>query len=253
MNLKSEILKPKSDIPSLKFGIWNMISRDLARAALAALALALVCAPFTLAQDQRPDATQMVLECMKLSNADGEITMLWWVPEEFWKVSAASNPRITPAQVETMLKATHPYTIVGVSSGRSRAGAVAYRTEPEVRDMIRLKDRKGNSYSPLPDSQLDPSVPGLFAVLKPSMAKTGGALAQNIFFYAFPGTAKNGVRICDTVKEGFCEVDVGARQFRWRTPLGSLLPKQKCPTCGEMLSGAYKYCPYDGTKLKGNK
>ena len=32
--------------------------------------------------------------------------------------------------------------------------------------------------------------------------------------------------------------------------LGSLLPDETCPKCGEVLPGNYKFCPYDGTRLE---
>jgi hypothetical protein len=206
------------------------------------------------AQGQKPDFTQLVFDCMKVSNVDGELNIIYWMPEEFWRMSAASNPNASQSQVDLIIKVIHPYTVVGVSSGKTGPfAAVTYRTEAEIRALVRLKDSKGNTYSPFPEDQLDPSVPGLLAFLKPGLVRVAGPAGQNIYFYAFPGSTKDGTRICDPTKEGSCELDVGTRQFKWRLPLGSLLPKQRCPTCGEMLSGAYKFCPYDGTKLAGNK
>jgi hypothetical protein len=191
---------------------------------------------------------------MKISNAEGELDILFWMPEEFWRISTASNPNVSQSQVDLVVKLIHPYIIVGVSSGKTGPfAAITYRTEAEIRDVIQLKDSKGNTYSPVPEAQLNPSVPGLLGFLKPGLVRMSGPAGQNIYFYAFLGSTKDGTRICDPTKEGFCEVDVGTRQFKWRLPLGSVLPKQKCPTCGEMLSGAYKFCPYDGTKLPGNK
>jgi len=226
---------------------------DSAWVGLVVVGFSLACVQVIAAQDKKPDATQLALECMKISNVDGETNLLFWMPEEFWGISAASNPNVSQSQVDQIIKVIHPYTIVGVSSGKNGSFAVTYRTEAEVRDLVRLKDGKGNTYSPLPENQLDPSVPGLLAFLKPGLARTAGSAAQNIYFYAFPGSTKDGTRICDPTKEGSCEVEVGTRQFKWRLPMGSLLPKQKCPTCGEMLSGAFKFCPYDGTRLAGNK
>lgn len=233
--------------------LWGRGAADSAWVRLVAVGFSLACVQGMAAQDQKPDATQLVLECMKISNVDGELNVLLWMPEEFWRVSSASNPNASQSQVDLIIKVIHPYTIVAVSSGKTGPFAVTYRTEAEVRDLVRLKDNKGNTYSPLPEDQLDPSVPGLFALLKPVIARTAGPAAQNIYFYAFPGSTKDGTRICDPTKEGSCEVEVGTRQFKWRLPLSFALPRQKCPTCGEMLSGAYKFCPYDGTKLAGNK
>ena len=221
---------------------------------LAAVGFSLACLQGAAAQDQKPDVTPLVLDCMKLSNEGGEVNVLLWLPEEFWKVSAASNPNASQSQVDVIIKVVHPYCIVGVSSGKvGPFAAVIYRTEAEVRGLIELKDNEGNTYPPLAEDLLDPSLPAFLGLLKPALVRTAGSVAQNMHFYVFPGSTKGGTRVCDAMKEGACEVDLGERVFKWRLPLGSLLPKQKCPVCGETLSGAYKFCPYDGTKLAGNK
>jgi len=234
--------------------LWGKGNGDLVWLGLVALGIALASVQGMTAQDQKPDAAQLALDCMRISNAAGELNIVYWMPDEFWRISGASNPNVTQSQVDLVVKVIHPYFIVAVSSGKTGPfAAITYRTEAEVRDLVRLKDSKGNVYSPLPEDQLDPSVPGFLAMLKPALARMVGSAGQNMYFYAFPGSTKDGTRVCDPMKEGSCEVDVGTLQFKWRLPLGSLLPKQKCPTCGEMLSGAYKFCPYDGTKLAGNK
>jgi hypothetical protein len=60
---------------------------------------------------------------------------------------------------------------------------------------------------------------------------------------------ETGRNISDATKEGVYYIEVGEKEFRWKLPLGSLLPPKICPVCKEKLSGAYKYCPWDGTKL----
>jgi hypothetical protein len=220
---------------------------------LVAVGFSLVGLP-AVAQDPKPDLTQVMSDFMRMSNANGELNLIWWIPEEFWRVSAASNSNVSQSQIDMVIKLVHPYTIVAVASGKTRPFTTpTYRTEAEVRELVRLKDSSRNTYSPLPQDQLDPSTAGLLALLKPLLGKMAGGVSENMQFCVFPGSTKNGTRICDPTKEGSCEVDLGGLEFKWRLPLGSLLAKQKCPTCGEILSGAYKYCPYDGTKLAGNK
>jgi hypothetical protein len=197
---------------------------------------------------------EIVREAQQVSNEAGGLNLVWWLPDEFWKASAASNPNSTAAQLEMLLKVVRPYFIVGVGSGEvGPFGAITYRTEAEVRGLVQLKDNEGSIYKPLPEDKLDPSVPALLGLMKPTLARTAGAFGENIHFYVFPGNKNDGTRICDPLKIGACEVDMGERAFKWRLPLGSLLPKQKCPVCGETLSGAYKFCPYDGTKLVGSR
>ena len=234
--------------------LWPCGGRNAPWVGLAALALSLACVQGSRAQDQRPDATQLGLECMKVSNVNGELNLVFWFPDEFWKAASASNPNVVQSQVDILVKIVHPYAIVGVASGKTAPfAAVSYRTEAEIRGLLQLKDDQGKSHVPLPEAQLDPSVPGLLGFLKPAMSRMSGPIGDHTYFYAFPGTSNDGTRICDPSKEGVCEVDIGTVQFKWRLPLGSLLPKQKCPACGEWLSGAYKFCPYDGTRLAGGK
>jgi len=87
-------------------------------------------------------------------------------------------------------------------------------------------------------------------MIKPVIANTLGPLGQNMHFLLFPAKDKNGQNIAEAKKEGAFSVKLGEREFKWRLPLGSLLPPKICPKCGEKLSGAYNYCPYDGTPLK---
>jgi hypothetical protein len=233
--------------------LWGGTGEKFVWAGLMAAGFCLVSLP-AVAQDQKPDSTQIVLDFMRISNANGELNLVFWIPEEFWTVSAKLNPKVSQSQMDVVIKVLHPYTIAAVVSGTIRPFATpTYRTEAEVRELVRLKDSSGNAYSPLPQDQLDPSTAGLLALLKPLLGKMAGGVSENMQFCVFPGTAKDGARICDPMKEGSCEVDLGGLEFKWRLPLGSLLPKQRCPLCGEILSGAYKYCPYDGTKLAGNK
>lgn len=182
-----------------------------------------------------PDVTEMARETQQISHEAGGINTVWWLPEEFWKAALAANPNPTPPQTkifvqEMFLKVVHPYFIVGVSSGKvGPFGAITYRTEAEVRGLVQLKDNEGSIYEPLPEDKLDSSMLALLDAMKPTLAKTGGAFGENIHFYVFPGSKNDGTRICDPRKEGTCEVDLGERAFKWRLPLGSLLPKQKCP------------------------
>ena len=129
------------------------------------------------AQDQKLDATAIVRETQKFSNEAGEMNLVWWLPEEFWKASAAANPNSTPTQMEMFLKVVHPYFIVGVGSGKvGLFAAITYRTEAEIRGIVQLKDNDGNIYKPLPDDKLDASVPALLGLMKPILFEGSGTI-----------------------------------------------------------------------------
>lgn len=204
--------------------------------------------------EKKTDIMEIVAATYKVSNEAGELNMIWWMPEEFWKASAESDSKAAPADVETLLKVVRPYVIIGVASGKKGSfGALTYRGEAEIRAIIHVKDSDGGISDPLPEDKVDASVPALLGLMKPMIARMTGPLGENFHFYIFPGHRQDGTRVCNPLVEGSCEVDLGEQIFKWRLPIGSFLPKQKCPHCGEILSGAYKYCPYDGTKLEVSK
>ena len=228
--------------------------RCLAAVGLAAIVFGLCATRTAKAQDRNLDLTEIARDTQRLSTEGGELNIVWWLPEEFWATSIAANTSVKPAQLQMFAKFVHPYFIVGVVSGKIlNLGPPTYRTEAEIRGIIRLKDDAGTVYLPLPTNNVAASVPALEALMKPGMAKMLGPLGENMNYYVFPGSRKDGSRVCDATKRGTCEIDLGDKVFKWKLPLESVLPKQKCPTCGEILSGGYKYCPYDGTLLAGGK
>lgn len=221
---------------------------------LAALAFVLCGERAASAQDQKLDVSEIARETQRISTEGGELNVVWWLPEEFWATSVAANTSVKPAQAQLFIKFVHPYLIMGVVSGKILTlGPPTYRTEAEIRGLIKLKDSDGVIYPPLATDKVAASVPALVAIMKPGLAKMLGPLGENMNFYVFPGSRPDGSRICDPTTRGTCEVDLGDRAFKWKLPLESVLPKQKCPMCEEILSGAYKYCPYDGTNLAGGK
>ena len=154
------------------------------------------------------------------------------------------------AQAEEFIKILRPYTVIVVVDGKIGAfGGVTYTPEAAIRDSIQIKDSKGDRYRPFSEGAFDADAKSLLSMMKPLFANMLGPMGQNMVFFLFPSNNKEGQKIADAKKEGSFSVEMGEREFRWRLPLGSLLPPKICPTCGEKLSGAYKFCPWDGTKL----
>ena len=204
-----------------------------------------------LAQESKVDLNSLTQETQKISQKADEMTLIWWIPEEFWQVSFTQDPTATEAQSEEFIKILQPYTLIAVVDGKVGAfGGVTYISEADIRANIKIRDSQGAYYMPFNEDEVDADVKNLLSMIKPVIANMLGPLGQNMHFLLFPAKNKNGQNIAEAKKEGVFSVKVGERKFRWRLPLGSLLPPKICPKCGEKLSGAYKYCPYDGTPLK---
>lgn len=203
------------------------------------------------AQENKVDVAALVRDTQKSVHEQGKMTLVWWIPEDFWSATLASNPDMTPAGIQRLLKTVHPYTLVAVVKGTFGGfGGMTYESEQDIRSELTIFDSSGKQYKPINDADLGPDLQNLLVMLKPVLGKMMGALGRNFDFYAFPANGSDGKPIANPKKDGSFKAQLGEQNFKWRLPLGSLLPPKVCPQCGEKLSGAYKYCPYDGTTLK---
>lgn len=61
-----------------------------------------------LAQESKVSLNAVVAETQKMSDKVDEMTLVWWIPEEFWQISFAQDPTATEAQVEELVKLLRP-------------------------------------------------------------------------------------------------------------------------------------------------
>ena len=219
-----------------------------------AVFLLLVWIAIGLAQEGEVDVRALVQETQKWSGKQGEVTLIWWVPEEYWRVSIAQGGNVTVAQVEEVIKVLRPYIVIVVVDGKVGSfGGITYTPEPTIRATLQIRDSEGVRYHPLDEDTISPDSKNFLLMIKPLFANLVGQLGQNMQIFLFPAENKKGQKIAEAKKEGTFSVELDEREFKWRLPLGSLLIPKICPVCGEKLSGAYKFCPWDGTKLSETK
>jgi hypothetical protein len=199
----------------------------------------------------KTDMAALVQETQKMSRQSGQLTVVWWFPEEFWKVSVAQDPNAPAGAAEQVTKVVHPYLMAAVVEGKiGPFGGVTYSSESSLKERVVLKDSEGNSYAALPDSAIQPDAQNLLQVMKPMIANLLGSLGQNLHFVLFPAQDKKGHRIAEATEKGSFSIAVGEEAFKWRLPLDSLLPTLICPQCKAECRGSWSYCPYCGTRLK---
>lgn len=203
------------------------------------------------AQDRKININAFVYETQKMSESANEMTMIWWVPEEFWRVSFEQDPNITAAQIEELLKVLRPYMIIVVIDGKIGAfGGVTYKPKATIQNSIQVIDSQGTHYRPLSDEKIDADTKNFLSMMKPGFVNMLGPMGQNMHFFLFPPKNKKGQDIAAAEREGAFSVKLDKREFKWRLPLGSLLPPKVCPVDGEKLNGAWKFCPWHGVELK---
>ena len=201
-------------------------------------------------QESKQDINAVIKETQRIYQKADELTLVWWIPEEYWQVSFESNPKITKSQTEEFLKVLRPYIMVVVVDWKiGPFGGVTYKSEAEIRANIQVVDNKGIEYLPLSEDKIDADAKNFLSMMKPTLANMLGPMGKNMHFFVFAARNKKGQRIADAKKEGAFSIKVGEKKFRWRLPLGSVLPSKICTKCNEQCSGAWNYCPWCGTEL----
>ena len=206
------------------------------------------------AQESRVNLDALTQETQKTSGKAGEMTLVWWIPEEYWRVMFWQNPTVTGSQGEVLIRLFRPYTIIVAVDGKvGPLGGITYASKDDIRRDIELIDSEGTHYPPLDEETLPADTKLFLSVMKPVLATALGPMGQNLHFFLFTARNETGAPIADARKEGTISVKLDEREFGWRLPLSSLLPPKVCPACGEELNGAYKFCPWDGSTLSGAK
>ncbi|MBI4824671.1 MAG: hypothetical protein HY805_10665 [Nitrospirae bacterium] len=226
----------------------NTLNSKIAMIATLAVLLLFGFIAETLAQET--DINEILRETQKMSQSADDVTMVWWIPGEFWRLSLSADPSTTEAQIEEFINIVSPYTIVVVVDGKmGPLGGVTYTPEADIRTSVKLKDSQGVVYKSLEEGSVGADIKNLLSMMKPIFVNMLGPMGENMHFLLFPAKNKAGMQIANASQEGTFSISLGKREFKWRLPLGSLLSPKTCPKCGEKLSGAYKFCPYDGTRL----
>jgi hypothetical protein len=200
------------------------------------------------------DVDDLIQECQQTLRGKEYAGIVWWVPVEFWEISALSQGTSAPV-ARAQFDALREYTLVGLAVGKMGAfGGITWTPGGELRARSILRDAAGNDYRPV--EKLNPDAQMLSTLLRPMLASLLGQIGQNIEFIFFPSRNKKGEPLVDPRSAGNFSVilkDIvgsGERAYEWRTPLTSLLPPKFCPTGNEKIQANWKFCPWHGTKLE---
>jgi hypothetical protein len=179
--------------------------------------------------------------------------LVWWIPFEYWVVSAEERGGDAEKTREQM-KALRDYTIVGVFAGKiSALASLDYLTPAELLKKTFIRDSEGQEYGAIPE--LTGDAKSLADILKPVFANAMGRAGENFAILFFPAKTKAGKRIADEMSPGSFSVVlkdvIGEPEdvFLWRTPLTSFTAPRYCPVGGERVHADWNYCPRHGVKL----
>jgi hypothetical protein len=223
---------------------------NAARWALPLFACAVLLLPGNAsAEPPQVDPVAIARDTQRMDVRGDQLVLVWWIPEDYWR-SALPQSGMSQEHIEEILQALRPYLLLGVVKGTtSSLGTVAYETEPEVRRAFTIIDPEGKIYPPLAGQEIDEKARDFLSAFRPAIAELLGPLGESLYFYVFPAKNAAGKAITDTRAEGKLVAKLAEKTYEWRTPFDSLVPQKMCPEDKEMVSGAWTYCPWHGTKL----
>lgn len=173
--------------------------------------------------------------------------MVWWIPNEYWKV-AMEGTSMAPAKfVDQVFDAFKGYILIGTLHTELNAYG-AMKPKPTK---VQLKDKKGNIYEAVTKDELSSEYNDMLATLKPAMSSTLGEFGKLMDFHVFKEVGKDGKSIASATQSGEFTILLNREnKFNFKLPLSCLVKEKVCPTDGELLNGNWIFCPWHGKKLK---
>lgn len=213
------------------------------------LLLALTCASRA-AQRPQEQLNAIVRDTQKQGTRSGRLTLVWWIPPEFWRVAFAASASVPMDKAEELISSIRDVNVFAVFDAKVGVfGSGDFTSALDLQKNTTLIDQQAKPIPPIPEAKQTDATKNMIAMLKPLMANMLGEFGKNITFLVFEGKTKDGRRWLDPLKPGSFTVKLNAEEFRWRLPLGSLLPDKKCPKCSETFPGNYAFCPFDAAPL----
>jgi hypothetical protein len=198
--------------------------------------------------DFKPDTSAMVRDLTVTKQSGDHITMVMWLPPQFWRASFEAGGLAGP-KVDQSMKELNPYVLLAVADGHKALASVTF-SEPELlKNSVTIENPRGDRLSALPDDAISEGVKTLTQMMRPVMGNMLGSLGLHLAFIVFPATDKEGRATVEPTKEGTFVVHVGEVDVRYRLPLGSLLPPAIDLKTGESFPGNYRFNPFSGNKL----
>jgi hypothetical protein len=223
-----------------KVGIWNM--KRFMRFALA-FALALPAGAYA------ADMAKLTMETRQITQGtDQTSTMVWWLTHAFWDTSLTANTAVTPAVRTQLMAALDEYLVFAVARVKPGAsGAMEGRPSTELLENAKL-EVNGKAIAAVAPAAVKPNAQAVLSSFKPALAGALGPIGAGMEFILYPnkqGTAK----LVDELQAGQVSFALYEQTYKWRLPLGSLLPGKLDPKTNEDFPGNYQFNPYTGDKL----
>ncbi len=191
----------------------------------------------------------IVRDTQRMVVNEGQVSMVWWIPQQFWAESFADNKTLPEDVRAQILQVMSNYTVLAVLKGRAVAAQLLDLQSRQ--DLLKNTHFRvdGKELQALDEKDVQPGVTLLLTQLKPALMQAAGEVGGGLEFLVYPAV-KDGMPLIDAERAGTLDISFYGKSFVWHLPLGSLLPPLFDKQSGEMFPPNYLFNPYTGEKLK---
>lgn len=207
-----------------------------------ALLLSSLCLPAS-------DLQKLMGDTQRVSNDPNRVTLVWWIPTEFWATVLKDNPAVTAEQRTAFTKILDDYLVFAVISGDvGPMGGFKAKDREMLLAQTEFKTN-GKVIAVLKPEEISTDARNFTSMMKPMLANMLGQFGQGIEFLLYPNPP-TGAQKLEATKPGAFTYTAFGRQYDWKLPLPSLLPTKVDAKTGQEFPGDYLFNPYTGEKLK---
>jgi len=189
----------------------------------------------------------IVRDTQRMVVKDGEVSMVGWIPQQFWAESFRDNQALPGDIRGQILQVMGNYTVLAVLRGRVVASQLLdLQTRADLLKNTHFRV-DGKELTALKEEEIQPEANVLLTQLKPVLMQAAGEVGGGLEFLVYSAIA-DGKPVIDAAMAGKLDVAFYGRNFVWHLPLGSLLPPRIDNKSGETFPGNYHFNPYTGEK-----
>ena len=189
-------------------------------------------------------------------SGDDNISIAWWIPNEFWDSILARDTGTSDADKKSMLDALEGVSLLAiVQADVTQLGAFNFYSKDEIEKIMELSfinaDGRKKNLSIM--KKINPDLEVVLGIFKPILGAAMGNLGTNMHFYVLNDKSRSS-RILDPYEEGTIHIELEKRNKAELSadislPLDSLYVPRKCPN-GKDAHISWRYCPWSGGKLR---
>jgi hypothetical protein len=189
-----------------------------------------------------------------VNDGSKRVANFWWLPPEYW-IHAAKELDLSAEDQAKVEKFFRDYVIVAAIDAD-----LTPKDKPMMAPIAELARRShfsrgGEKLEVL--REVNPEVSKLVPTLVYLLRTSLGPLGEGLRLLPLANLNTKGEPVLSATTPGELSMDFRftddgpVHEFRWHTPLTSVVGEKKCPKGGEPLEASFVYCPWHGVKIEG--